>query len=395
MAIAAPAGRPEPRRPGIWTFATLDALDSMSRASLVTLVPLEALAAFRDARDVSLVFTIAGVAGLIAMFAIPALMRLLSRRIVYSLGPALVLCAVAGFATATQVGVGAGIFLRSFATSCVVIGANLYVLDYIHKRDFVRLEPIRIMAIGIPWGVGPYLGVWLHERVDPLAAYGFAGAMALLVLAYFWILRMREGPAAATLRRPRTPWATIRRFLAQPRLVLAWSITFGRSSWWAMFFIYVPLYMVEAGQGELAGALMISGVNFLLLIAPAFGWLARRHGLRRVFAIAFLSCAAGTVLAGLLADMPMVAAGLIVAASIGPICLDGLASVLFYRSVRSWERAEMMTVYNSWRDLSQLCTPALCAVVLTVGPLSWVFLAMGIAMFAFAYLAWRYIPRRM
>lgn len=394
MATATPAGQPDYRRPGIWTFATLDALDSMSRASLVTLVPLEALVAFKDARDVSLVFTIAGVAGLLAMFAIPAMLRISSRRIVYSLGPALVILAVMGFATASQVGVAAGIFLRSFATSCVVIGANLYVLDYIHKRDFVRLEPIRIMAIGIPWGVGPFLGVWLHEEFGPLAAYGLPGGMALLVLAYFWSLRMREGPAAATLRRPRTPWASIVRFASQPRLRLAWAITFGRSSWWAMFFIYLPLYMVEAGQGELAGALMISGTNFLLLIAPAFGWLARRVGLRRVFIVSFLCAGTASIAAGLLADFPMVAAGLILVGAIGPIALDGLAALLFYRAVRSWERAEMMTVYSSWRDLSQLATPAVCALALTLGPLSWVFLTMGAAMFVFAWLA-RYVPRRM
>ena len=52
--------------------------------------------------------------------------------------------------------------------------------------------------------------------------------------------------------------ATCRRFLAQPRLRLAWLIAFGRSCFWTTFFIYGPLLLVEAGLDKTVGGFMIS-----------------------------------------------------------------------------------------------------------------------------------------
>ncbi|MEX2649944.1 MAG: MFS transporter [Alphaproteobacteria bacterium] len=382
------------RTPGVLVFVTMDTLDSFARASLVTVVPLQALAAFKSERDTSLAFTFGGVAGLIALFAIPWLTRTFRRRSVYTLGVLLVIATSAALATATQVGVTMAIFLRTFATSCIVITMNLYVLEFIRKRDFVRLEPLRIMAVGVPWTLGPYFGVWLYTEVGPLAIYGFSAACALVVLAYFWWVPLRGRPGSTGSRPPRTPTRSIARFAKQPRLRLAWLLAFGRSSWWSMYFIYVPLYMVQAGAGEKAGALLVSAGNALLLIAPVFGWLARRFHLRPVMMTAFAASGVVTIAAGLAGASPLIAAALLLVATVGLVCLDGLTVIPFYRAVHAYERDEMTTVYTTWRDISNLATPALCAVVLSFGPLPWVFVVMGALMFVFAYYT-RYVPRGM
>jgi len=382
------------RTPGIFVFATMDGIDSMARAILVTVVPLQALDAFKDERDVSLVFTLGGLAGLIALFAIPRLIRLLRRRTVYIIGILLVIVVCGALATATQVGVAAGIFLRTFATSCVVVTFSLYILDTIRKRDFVRLEPIRLAAVAVPWTVGPYLGVWLYVAVSPLATYAFSSACALLVLAYFLWVPLREGAGPGAGRKPRSARASIARFVAQPRLRLAWLLTFGRSCWWSMFFIYLPLYMVRAGAGEKAAALVISASAVLLAGSPAVGWLARRVRLRPVMFGAYVGCGIVSIVAGLTARDPWLTGGLILLASLGPTCLDSLAPITYYRAVHPYERADMTTVYITWRDISNLATPALGALVLSFLPLPWVFVAIGLLMFVFAWFT-RWVPRGM
>ena len=378
-------------KPGIVVFATMDALDSMARASLVTVLPLLALDVFGDSRDVSLAYTLGGVAGLLALFTIPWLTRRFRRRFVYTLGVLLVIAGAVAMATASQVGVTAAIFLRTFAASCVIVMMNLYVMEFIRRRDFVRLEPIRLVAVAVPWTAGPYLGVWLYQEVSPFAAYGLSAACATLVLAYFWSLPLRGGAGAN--RPPQAPWRHVLRYAAQPRLRLAWLLAFGRSSWWGMFFIYAPLYMVESGASQTTGALLVSIGNAALLIAPLFGWLARRYGLRRVVRLAFLVLGVLTVAVGA-APSPLAGGALLVAGAVGAVCLDGLVIVTFYRAVHAYERAEMATVYSTWRDISNLAMPALAAVLLSFGPLSWVFVAMGASMFVYAWSS-RYIPRRM
>ncbi len=382
------------RTPGIVAFATLDMLDPMTRAILVTVVPLQALATFKDERDVSLAFTLGGVAGLIALFSIPKLIRLLRRRTVYIGGVLLVLVVCGALATGSQVGVALAIFLRTFATSCIVVTFSLYILDTIHRRDFVRLEPIRLAAVAVPWTIGPYLGVWLFDTIDPDAAYALSSVCALFVLAYFVWLGLREGAGEGSARPPRSSWASIRRFVAQPRLRQAWLLTFGRSCWWSMFFLYLPLYMVRSGAGEQAGALVISISSVMLAASPVFGWLARRYRLRPVMFVAFVFSGILSIAAGLTAHDPWLTGGLILLAALGPVCLDSLTSITYYRAVHAYERAEMTTVYCTWRDISNLATPAVGAVVLSFLPLPWVFVALGLLMFGFAWFT-RYVPRGM
>src|SRR3546814_17721905 len=72
------------------------------------------------------------------------------------------------------------------------------------------------------------------------------------------------------------PWDNIRRFLAQPRLRLAWVIPFARSAFWTTFFVYPPLYIVKAGGDEMLAAAMLSGGQGLLFLAPVAGRLGSR-----------------------------------------------------------------------------------------------------------------------
>jgi ACDE family multidrug resistance protein len=81
-------------------------------------------------------------------------------------------------------------------------------------------------------------------------------------------------------------------------------------------------------------------------------------------------------------------------AALGTETIDGAGNLLFLRAVRAHERAEMTTVFVSFRDVSQLGPPTVCALLLTVFGLPSVFIAGGSMMLAAAILT-KYIPRRM
>ena len=224
------------------------------------------------------------------------------------------------------------------------------------------------------------------------------------MIAYFWYLRLQENPAvAAATRPPPNPLRSIGRFLAQPRLRLAWIIPFTRSCWWAMFFVYPPLYMVQmeragsvpAGMGDLLGALLVSAGNAVLIIAPLFGRLAQRFGLRRPIIGAFVVAGASTALATLVYDVPAAfAACLLAAAGLGAVVLDALGNIPFMRSVHPYERPQMTTVFRTYIDLSELLPGAIFAVLLSFFDLRSVFIAMGAWMLAVALIA-RKLPKGM
>jgi predicted MFS family arabinose efflux permease len=206
-----------------------------------------------------------------------------------------------------------------------------------------------------------------------------SASFALLALAFFWYLRIKENPTVAPAKqRPPMPWNNIRRFLDQPRLRLSWIIPFGRSTFWTTFFVYPPLYIVQQGGDEIIVAIMLSGGQGLLFLAPFIGRLGARHGIRRLIIGAAAMAGVTAVAAGLLQPSPLVTAGLFVFAALGATTLDSLGNIPFLRAVHHYERSEMTSVFRTYIEASQLLPGAADAAVLTVAPLPAVFVIMGL-----------------
>ncbi len=382
-------------RPGIGAFALLFAIESFARAILVTVIPLQVYAALESSRAVSLMFTCVGIAGLTGSLFIPFLIRLIPRRWVYTLG-ALGLVAAAGLFALDRPGwLLAGLVIRVLAVACLNITLNLYIMDTIRRGDFVRSEPFRLAVSGAAWTFCPLLGVLLYGQFGAIAADGLSAAVAVLLLAAFWTIRLSDNPAIAAARHPPpNPIRNIGRFLAQPRLRLGWLIAFGRSAWWAQFFTFTPLYLVISGHSDLASAVVISLGNAMLLLTVLIGRFAERVGVRRVIVGAYLLTGASMLAAAALAMVgwSVMVAGLLLLASAWVSGLDAVGNIPFLRAVRARERAEMATVFRTYIDLSELVPSALFAVLLSFFGLESVFATMGLAMIAIGLVA-RLLPR--
>jgi MFS family permease len=391
-------------QPGATVFALMTALEALARATLATVIPLQAYDLLQDARDVSLLNFAVSLGGLTASFTIPLLIRLIRRRWVYTMGVGLLVVTALLLATATLTGQATGMLARAFGSAATNITLSLYIMDYIRRRDFVHVEPRRLMFSAVTWAVGPFLGVWLYTNLGRGAAEALSGASAVALIVYFWYLRLQENPAvAAATKAPPNPIHSVGRFLAQPRLRLAWMITFIRSCWWTMLFVYPPLYMVQmeragmvaAGEGKQLGALIVSAGNAVLILAPLFGRLAQRFGLRRPIIGAFVIAGSATGLAVLVYDFPFAFAFcLLIGAAFGTVVLDALGNIPFMRSVRPFERPQMTTVFRTYIDMSDLIPAAIFTVLLSFFDLRVVFIATAAWMFVGALIA-RKLPKSM
>ncbi len=383
------------RQPGAVAFAIMFSLESLARGVIVTVIPLQAFEILHEnARDVSLLYFCAAFGGFALSFAVPALVRRFRRRWVYTMGAGCLILAALLLATGTLFGQGLGMMVRAFGAASLGITLNLYVMDHIRPRAMVRSEPLRMMFSAVPWVVGPTLGVYLHKRFGTGAAEGLSAAVAVAIIAYFWYLRLIENPAvAAATRPPPDPLTAIRRFASQPRLRLAWFIAVGRSSWWSMFFVYGPIYMVASGKDAVWGSLLVSAGNSLLLLTPIAGWIARRVGLRRPIIVALAGCGASTFLAGFVFEWPLAVSALLMLAALAAVTLDGLGNIPFLRSVRPLERPQMTTVFRTYIEVAELIPAGIYAALLSFLDLDAVFIATGLWLAAVALIA-RWLPRR-
>jgi MFS family permease len=379
--------------PGATVFGVMFLMDSLARALMVSIIPITAYRLLESERDVSLLYLVVGVFGLAGTLSIPGLMQVMRRRWVYTLGCAALMAVGGLIATQALAGLAVGMWLRVFGTAALYTTLNLYIMDYIQKRELVRSEPVRLVFGGVSWTFGPFLGMYVSEAIGTPVACAIASAIALLLLGYFWLLRIQDNPAVAPATKPPPSVAyNLRRFVAQPRLRLAYAIAFSRSTWWTMFFVYAPLFMVNAGYGATASAAVVSAGNAMLFFSMAYGRLARRTGVRPIVVGAYLAAGVLTLVVALLANSPLLAALFLVLGAGAATALDALGGITFLRAVHPYERAEMATVYSTYRQISDITAPMVYALVLTFLPLPAVFALSGVVMLIMARIA-LHLPR--
>jgi predicted MFS family arabinose efflux permease len=380
-------------RPGAYVFGSLNAVEAFSRSLIAGVLPFEAERLIRDAQDISLLYTLVGAVGLFVSFLVPLVLRRLRRKWIFSTGVGCMLVAPLMLMLASEASFTAALLFRGIAVVAVNISINLYILDYIRKKELSTSEPVRLAFLGIAWCTGPASGIYLYKTFGLAAVCIPSACFAAAALTFFWILRLQDNPAVApATRRPPMPWQYIGQFLRQPRLRLAWIIPFGRSTFWTTFFVYPPLYIIRNGGEDAMVAMMLSGGQALLFIAPVFGRIGRRFGIRPVIITAAVFTGALSIVAGLTPLSPLAAAILFFIAAFGSVALDAVGNIPFLRSVHYYERSEMTSVFRTYIEASQLVPAAIYTMVLAVAPLQSVFVVLGLILLVSAWYA-RYLPK--
>ncbi len=375
-------------------FAGLFFVSTFARGILLSVLPLQALALFGDAQSVSLLYFCVSGAGILSSLGIPLIVRRLGCEPAFLIGATAMALSAPLLATADPVAFAGGMFVHVFAVAALEVSLSLYIMHRVRRRELARFEPKRVLFAVAALTLGPWLGVFLESRVGHALPFAVAVIAALASIAYFRWLGLHRARMPGSLTRSANPFQPLGRFFAQPRLRLAWGLTVARSAWWTMFIIYTPIYATRWGLGDLAGAAIVSIGTAWTVTVPFWGWVARRHGLGRLFTLGFYATGLLSACVFAFAGEGGSTAALLVLAALGATMLDGAGNALFFRAVHPWERSEMAGVFLTYRDASQLAPPGLFALLLNFFTVPIVFLAAsGWMLIAAAYC--RYIPRRM
>ena len=382
-------------RPRTSAFFVLFTLEPLYRSIIVTVVPLMALERFGSAQGVSIFFFVLGILGVGMSLAVPWLVRRLSRRGTFWLGVVAGVASMLLFIHNEFWTFCAGMALHLFAASCIDVTLNLYWMEHVRRQDFGRVEPVRMFFLAFSWSVGPFLGVYLRNTIDPAAPFLVGAVVVLLLGGFFLYRRFSENPTTGGKHTPVTnPVRYLPRFFSQPRMTLVYLLSAMRSGWWTMYFIYVPIFCVTAGLGETMGGVLVSLAVSFVMTTPLLRSTIQRYGIRRVLLVGYASAGSVTIGVGALIGIPNLAVALILMAALFAVLCDSVGNTLFYRAVRFWERSEMATVFMSYRPISALAFPGVYSGVLAIFPLPAVFIFTGVGMLATSLMT-RFIPARM
>lgn len=361
---------------------------------LLTVIPLQTYALMGNAQDTSVLLFSVSIGGILAALVLPQIIRRIG------LYPAYLLSCVTMVVSAVLMAIeqvwffAAGLFCHVFSIAAAEVTLTLYVMGRIARSQMTSFEPLRIFALVLALTIGPFLGVYFEARILHELPFIVCIVFMIASVFVFRLLDLQQTIVPASKSVSVNPLKYLSRYLQQPRLRLAYGLVLARSCWWTMFIIYVPIYAIQSGLGEITGAAIVSIGTAWTLSVPFWGWVARRYGVRRLMIWGFSFCSLLTFVVYLFVDKPDIASVLLIFCALGATMLDGVGNVLFYRAVRAGERSEMTAVFVTYRDTGQLLTPGLFAVLLSYFALPVVFSAAAGWMIVAAWIC-RYIPRRL
>lgn len=382
------------RRHGTAIFSVLFLLLVSYQTILLTVVPLEAHQVLGNAQRVSEIYLAVGITTMLGRQSIPLLVARLGRRQTFAAGCAAMVAAATLLAPRSFACLVPGMVLNAVAFAIIEVSLNLYLLDNISRAELAAFEPMRIVRTTPAWLVGPWLGVFLATHVAPWLPFAAAGGVAAILLSFFVYLRIPEKTAAASRRvGSSNPLRYFPRYFRQKRLMLAWLIAVGRGSWWSVYFVYAPIFAVTHGLGDdVAGLLVSIGAGWSIC---AIFWrsVGSRIGMRRLLFASFALTGLLSILVAGVGGWPWIAAVILALAAFVAESIDGVGNNLFLRAVHPYERAEMTSVYVSYRDVAQILPPGVFSMLLTVFHLPVVFVGAGLMMLGISRLT-RFVPRR-
>ncbi len=376
-------------------FARLNALEGLARSLVVGVVPLLALEALGSKEMVTRAYLIASLLTLTITLNFAVLERFLQRRWVITLGVVLSICAMIIFFYGQGMEIAAAIGMQAAAASLFSVCLSLYIMDYIGKRELIYTETRRMLYTGIAWMIGPSLGLWLWTEFKILSPFVLSAFIAIVMLAYFWYLRLSPNPVIQRAKKASVNiFKIIPRYFQQPALRIAYFITLSRAIFWVTLFIYGPIYVVEANLPNWIAGGLLSFVSGLLLISPLIRRLASHLGTRKVIISALILT--GTSMLMLYFSGKPSATGLLywITASLGGVTVDILGNIPFMRLVKPRERTEMTMIFSTWREGSQLLTPLLVSLVLLFASFEVFYLLMAGILFGASFMA-SFLPRRL
>lgn len=373
----------------VFYLAAFYGVASFARLFILTVIPLRALSILDQPSRVSLAYFLAGTLSLCASICLPLMA---SARSSHAIALYSVTAGIVGLICLTlqnQTLFIIGLALQTASATIVESVISLYALDNLRRPDFSHYEPLRMSFGAAAFVLGPMCGI-LSEQFHPSAPFILSGfAFAVVGLFAAGARRLKSNKQTYSPN----PFRLVPRFFSQPRMRLAYVLAAGRSGWWAMFFIFVPMFVVSHGYSKIAATTVITISMCFLLSVPFWGWVARRVGTRDFLIVGYGLCAIFSALAGFIAS-PFVAIVCLVLASFGLGALDGVGNSFFLRAVRPLQRAHMTAVFQTFRDVGTALPQLLFSAMLIHSGIESVFAASAAGMFVLAGLS-RYLPRKM
>jgi len=273
---------------------------------------------------------------------------------------------------------------------------GIIIRDKSRETELSRNEGVMYTLMNVAWVIGPLLAGILSEFLGISFVFVISAIFMILALISFKVSGIRD----SNLRKKidRNMLKNFVEFFRNKDRVLAYFIGGGVSFWWALIYLFIPMYIIEKGLPiEWVGYFLFAVAVPMIIFTYIFAKLAGKIGFKKLFKIGFFILFTSVISCFFVSGIPTIFGfnniyailGILVLASVGMAMLESTVEAYFFDLMKAKEELHFYGPYNTNLEVSRLLAYSISSLILIFLPFKFIFLFFAAVILSLFFLSFK------
>lgn len=260
--------------------------------------------------------------------------------------------------------------------------------DVAKISEIGKAEGLQYTFANMGWLIGPLLAGYMASLLGIRPVFLISVIAVVIALVLFKTVRIRHHkPKREPKGALKTVFENTKSFLKNKNLRKMYLISGGLSAYWAIVYIYIPLFIIRAGLSHLWIGLFLSAIIIpLIAFEYPIGKLADKRGFKKFFVLGFGLLALFSISAFFIESIYAILL-IFTLASIGAAFLEGTTEAYFFKTIKKSEEEKFYGPFKSSKYVFNAISKVVAAGVLFILPQNYIFIALAAEMLFFSVVA--------
>lgn len=223
---------------------------------------------------------------------------------------------------------------------------DIILRDNTKGKQLNKEEGILYSMLNAGWLIGPLLAGFFLIQFGIRSVFYIA--VIFLIIAFLILLLLNIQPAIKKRTKIDTNiLKNVKSYFTTKNVVLPYILTLGIHAWWSLLFIFIPLFLVNAGLEKVYVTTFISALIVPLVILDyRVGKMSMKYGIKPFFIIGFAGLAVCALSLAFISDI-YIKMGVLIFSSIFLACLEPMQDTFFFSRVRKKDEEKFYPVFST------------------------------------------------
>jgi MFS family permease len=269
-------------------------------------------------------------------------------------------------------------FILTILTTLRITTFGLIVKDKSNQKQLSRNEGLVYTFMNVGWVLGPLIAGFIADKFGINRVFLLSATFMFMAFVLFRISNIKDSHV-----KKKVDLNLLKNFLAffkDKQRVLAYIIAGGGNFWWILIYLFMPLYILKQGLGDLwIGYFLFAVALPLVLSEYKISKFVGKVGFQKMFKIGFLILAIAAIACFFVNNIYAIMI-ILVLASIGPAILEPNTEAYFFDITPDKDESRFYGPFNTSIDVNQFVAKIVSAVVLLFLPFKYIFLVFAAGM---------------